>query len=205
MAFNPLDKVNLAVSIESALLRTPPLPLPPTESFPGTGLYVIYYEGDFELYRPLTEKHKRSQYGVPIYVGKAVSRGARSHLVDFSATPTPAPLLYRRLERHAASIRSAQNLDINDFRCRFLVLDEVWIPLGETLMIQHYRPLWNSTVTGFGNHDPGSRRPQLMSKWDTLHPGRTERWSAQLQPGAEASEVHAEVENFFNSSEFNAL
>jgi hypothetical protein len=44
-------------------------------------------------------------------------------------------VLFRRLKEHAESIRSAQNLDIKDFYCRFLVVDDIWIPLGESLVI----------------------------------------------------------------------
>ena len=69
------------------------------------------------------------------------------------------------------------NLDLADFSCRFLEVDDIWIPLGESLLIQFYRPLWNSVVDGFGNHDPGGGRYKGASpSWDTLHPGR--HWAA---------------------------
>lgn len=204
MTYNPLDKANLAASIERAILELAPQPLPPSNTFPGAGLYVIYYSGDFGLYAPLSAKNANGHFRVPIYVGKAVSRGTRSHLVNFDSTITE-PVLFRRLQDHAASIQLADNLAIDDFVCRWVLLDEVWIPLGEALMIQHFRPLWNSTVTGFGNHDPGSRRPQLMSKWDTLHPGRTAGWSARLIPGPSIESIRAEVTSFFASEEFTNL
>jgi hypothetical protein len=46
--------------------------------------------------------------------------------------------------------------------------------LGESLLIQRHRPVWNSVIDGFGNHDPGAgRRKGAMPSWDTLHPGRS--------------------------------
>jgi hypothetical protein len=49
----------------------------------------------------------------------------------------------------------------------------------EAELIRNYRPLWNTTVDGFGNHDPGSGRyNQAKSEWDALHPGRS--WAEKL-------------------------
>ncbi|GAA3304930.1 hypothetical protein GCM10020295_57340 [Streptomyces cinereospinus] len=41
-------------------------------------------------------------------------------------------------------------------------------------MIRHYRPVWNTVVDGFGNHNPGVGRfdKQARPAWDDLHPGR---------------------------------
>lgn len=46
--------------------------------------------------------------------------------------------MFRRLAKHADSIQLAQNLELSDFFCRFLVLDEIWIRLGESLLIQRF-------------------------------------------------------------------
>jgi hypothetical protein len=49
-----------------------------------------------------------------------------------------------------------------------------WFPLGESLLIRQFRPLWNVVVEGFGNNPTGGpREGQKRSPWDTLHPGRT--------------------------------
>jgi hypothetical protein len=89
--------------------------------------------------------------------------------------------MHKRLGDHAASIEQVENLDLKDFKCRFLVVDDIWIPLAESLLIEMFSPLWNSKLTGFGNHDPGSGRyKQKRSFWDTIHPGR--RWAYKLQP-----------------------
>ncbi len=39
--------------------------------------------------------------------------------------------LHKRLKEHAESVKTAENLEINDFYYRFLVVDDIWIPLGE--------------------------------------------------------------------------
>ena len=43
----------------------------------------------------------------------------------------------------------------------------------EASVIKWKRPLWNSFLDGFGNHDPGKGRyQQAKSDWDVVHPGR---------------------------------
>ena len=89
--------------------------------------------------------------------------------------------MYNRLAEHAESIQCTKNLDIEDFACRYLVVDDIWIPLGESLLIEMFSPIWNRLIDGFGNHDPGKGRyQQQRSPWDVLHPGRT--WAEKLQP-----------------------
>ena len=39
------------------------------------------------------------------------------------------------LERQVA----AENLDVDDFECRYLIVDDIWIPLGETLLIGRFK------------------------------------------------------------------
>ena len=61
-----------------------------------------------------------------------------------------------------------------------IAVDDIWIPLGESLLIGRFSPIWNTIVDGFGNHDPGSgRRNQARSRWDVLHPGRN--WAELLR------------------------
>lgn len=177
--FNPLDKTNLGESVAEAVLQQPIGPLPPSEPFIGAGVYVIYYEGDFALYRDVSAQNKKNRYRWPIYVGKAVPAGARKGGYGLGADPGFA--LFKRLAEHAASISQAENLRLKDFRCRFLVVDDIWIPLAESLMIEMFLPLWNRQIDGFGNHDPGSgRHEQQRSPWDVIHPGRP--WATKLQP-----------------------
>lgn len=179
--FNPLDKANLGESVAEAMLQGDVHFLPPNEPFTGAGIYALYYEGDFELYQEIAAQNCNGRYGWPIYVGKAVPAGARKGGYGLGADPGQA--LYRRLCEHAASIESAYNLRLGDFRCRFLVVDDIWIPLAESLLIEMFSPLWNRKIDGFGNHDPGSgRHNQRRSPWDVIHPGRP--WALNLQPPA---------------------
>ncbi|NLW81818.1 MAG: Eco29kI family restriction endonuclease [Desulfovibrionales bacterium] len=177
--FNPLDKTNLGESVAEAMLQQPVHPLPPDEPFIGAGIYAIYFEGDFALYAEIAGQNKAEQYRWPIYVGKAVPAGARKGGYGLGADPGQA--LYKRLSEHAGSINDAENLNLSDFRCRFLVVDDIWIPLAESLLVEMYSPLWNQKIDGFGNHDPGKGRyNQQRSPWDVIHPGRA--WAYKLQP-----------------------
>lgn len=75
--FNPLDRTNLGESVAEALLQQVAGPLPPTEPFIGAGVYAIYYEGAFDLYRDIADLNREGWYRWPIYVGKAVPAGLR--------------------------------------------------------------------------------------------------------------------------------
>lgn len=175
--YNPLSKRNLAASIAARLLNQEPRELP-VPSFTGAGLYVLYYLGPFAPYRKIAELNKGNHMRQPIYVGKAIPKGGRKGLEGFDVPH--GDVLYKRLKEHSDSIRAARNLKPQDFRCRWLVVDEVFIPLAESLLINHYAPLWNAIVDGFGNHPPGSGRA-LGKKpiWDVIHPGRG--WAEKLK------------------------
>jgi hypothetical protein len=97
--------------------------------------------------------------------------------------------LWIRLDEHRDSIAQVEDLNVEDFRCRWLVADMLFVPMAERLMIQTYRPLWNVLIDGFGNHDPGSGRyDQERSSWDTLHRGR--RWTPRLsEPSYTAADL----------------
>jgi hypothetical protein len=178
--FNPLDKRNLGESVAEALLNAEVRSLPP-DSFIGAGVYALYYIGPFPVYKRLSKINKDSQYRLPIYVGKAVPYGARKGGLGLDADHGQA--LYKRLTEHAESIKVTRNLKLSDFFCRFLVVDDIWIPLAESMLIERFKPVWNRVLDGFGNHDPGSgRRNGKMPQWDCLHPGR--EWANRLQPCA---------------------
>lgn len=190
--YNPLDKQHLAESAANALLRQEPEKLPP-EPFEGAGIYAIYYLGDFDAYSPLAGIN-RERLEAPIYVGKADPKGGRRG-GDFDAPTGTA--LSDRLRKHSVSISQAQNLNLDDFRCRYLVLDDVWVRMAERMLISWYRPVWNVVVDGFGNNDPGGRRAtQYRSPWDTLHPGRP--WVDKLAVGTTtADDVREKIARHF--------
>jgi len=176
--FNPLDKRNLGESVADALLEVPTQQLPP-QPFIGAGVYVLYYTGPFPVYASLAEVNRDGQFRCPIYIGKAVPSGARKGGLGLEVEH--GLVLYKRLAEHAESIRAANNLELGDFQCRFLCVDDIWIPLAESMLIERFKPVWNRVLDGFGNHDPGSGRHQgKMPQWDCLHPGRA--WAANLQP-----------------------
>lgn len=169
--YNPLEKRNIGENIVRALLEKPKEPLPPS-LFIGAGVYAVYYEGIMPLYANIDNER-------PLYVGKAVPSGARKGNVGDGLNQGTA--LYSRLKQHADSVSMAENLRLCDFRCRYLAVDDIWIPLAETLLIEKFRPVWNVAVDGFGNHDPGKGRySQRRSAWDTIHPGRN--WASRLSP-----------------------
>ena len=175
-AYNPLNVEELGKNAVRALMDYPPSKLPPDESFDGGGVYTIHYSGAFPAYADMDDEE-------PIYVGKADLPGKRQ---GRTAVKRTGPALYRRLSKHADSIQSAENLDLHDFSCRWLVLDPVWIGLTEQVLISAYRPIWNVTVDGFGNNDPGrGRHNQRRSQWDTLHPGRA--WSVHLRDSVDSA------------------
>ena len=195
MVYNPLDKKNLGVSVRNAMLSQPMSLLPPPAPFIGAGIYAIYYKGPFPHYQSLAAANINDAWEQPIYVGKAIPAGARRGGLGLDA---PAGnVLYRRLEEHAASIAQAPSLNLADFACRFLVVDDIWIPLGESLLIESFRPLWNMIVDGFGNHDPGAGRyNQRRSSWDILHPGRG--WAERCQPGRPEADIINSIIGHFN-------
>ena len=151
---------------------TPIQYLPPQENFKGTGVYALYYIGKSKYYQSLYEQNRIS-FNQPIYVGKAVPRGWRQGRAQQGDASNE---LYSRLCDHQHSIEAAKNLCIQDFMCRFMILEGAEADLigtVEAALIRNYQPVWNSCIDGFGNHDPGSGRyNQARSDWDVLHKGR---------------------------------
>ena len=186
--YNPLEKENLGKSVADSLLQQEPIALSKLKRFPGAGVYVIYYTGQFDAYAPYRQWNRSAEdLNVPIYVGKAIPTGGRKGNVDPEISARGAAL-FSRLEEHRKSIQQAINLELEDFWFRYLVVDDIWIPLGESLLIQRFRPLWNCRIDGFGNHDPGAgRHAGAKPAWDTLHPGRT--WASRCAP-SKLSELH---------------
>jgi hypothetical protein len=156
---------------------TPVHRLPPPDRFAGCGVYALYYLGNYKLYVKAVQVN-REACAMPVYVGKAVPPGWRAARV----TSTERKSLHSRLREHTRSIQQANNLEVGDFLCRFMILQNVESDLivpVEAALIRKYRPLWNSVVDGFGNHDPGrGRYNQARSEWDVLHPGRP--WADRL-------------------------
>ncbi len=198
--YNPLDKTNLGRSVVEALLKSKERELAgiklPFGNFEGAGIYALYYRGDFKAYELLAVQNQESGT-VPIYVGKAIPKGGRKG--SQLATSAKSNALSKRLAEHASSIEAAESLKIEDFTYRRLVVDDIWISLGESIVIEQFKPLWNLVVEGFGNHNPGSGRFQgKRPLWDELHPGRS--WAEKcVAPKLNREAILRKVELFMES------
>jgi len=130
------------------------------EKHEGVGVYCLYFNGrNHRLYNGLSGE-------VPLYIGKASGQTAS---------------LESRLREHARSIQEANDLDVSNFSYKLIELADEWVSGCEEQLIAHFEPLWNTVITGFGNHAPGKgRKHQRKSLWDTLHDGR--RWARHFDP-----------------------
>jgi len=179
---------------------TPLHPLPPPERFIGAGVYALYYLGKSSLYIKIAEQNRKS-CDFPIYVGKAVPPGWRTARRYFSKSED----LRTRLSEHSRSIVEVSGLNVSDFRCRFVILEntegDLVVPV-EAELIRKYQPVWNTVVDGFGNHDPGSGRyKQAPSEWDVLHPGRS--WVKNLTGKLlSKSQIVENLKDYFSSKRF---
>ena len=194
--YNPLDKINLGKSVAEALLDRPLVSLGKLQPFEGAGVYVIYYMGKSPPYKEMGRRNTQSA-DWPIYIGKAVPSGSRRGSSLFSEIR--GRVLFNRLQEHADSI-GATDLNIHDFKCRYLIVDDIWIPLGESLLIARFKPVWNQILDGFGNHDPGVGRYNGMRPlWDVLHPGRA--WADRCQKRTETkTQLAQRVLEFLNAN-----
>ncbi|WP_224242242.1 Eco29kI family restriction endonuclease [Hyalangium gracile] len=163
--FDPSDPHVVGRLIGDTLLQQERVSLESVDKFYGSGVYAIYYLGSFDAYEPI------SRTDTPIYVGKADPADRYAQDVR-----EQGERLSSRLKDHRRSITWAENLDIRDFDCRFLVVKTAWESTAEDYLINRFRPVWNSEMKvcfGFGKHgDSAKVRGNTRSPWDTLHPGR---------------------------------
>lgn len=141
-------------------------PLVNLARFYGSGVYAIYYNGNFPAYAGITKREH------PIYVGKAdpANPAAKTAMEQ-------GDRLARRLNDHRKNIVKAEKtLRLEDFAYRAIVVQTGWQTAAEDYLIHLFKPIWNSQVGisyGFGKHgDAPETRANLRSPWDTLHPGR---------------------------------
>lgn len=193
--YNPLAKPHLAESIQRRFLQSAIMPLADDAArneAKGAGVYALYYNGQFAEYIEIARRNRGDLWSLPIYVGKAIPPGGRVGGLSQAAHAVGA--LRDRLRRHAQSIEQAGNLRLEDFNFRSLVVDDIWIPLGENMLIESFKPLWNTSLSGFGSNPTGGPRAgQAGSRWDTLHPGRS---GAGQATGAAIEEVVSLVREY---------
>ena len=166
-SFDPLRLDLLSRNLREALELRERIPFLPPERFVGAGLYAVYYTGGLPRYQTLKNKD------IPIYVGKAAA-GNSNYGDPLSERSTK---LYERIAMHARSVQEVTagggDLAVGDFEIRYLLLDDVWIVLGERALLRAYAPVaWNALMSGFGANSPGTARRNARSEWDTIHPGR---------------------------------
>lgn len=191
--FDPTHPRIAGQIIAITLLAQPRLNLMGLKSFYGSGIYALYYNGDFKPYQPIAGKDH------PIYVG--VASPVRR---DAAVAKDQGPQLFKRLTEHVKSIRSAATtLSLNDFSFRVLVVQTGFELAAERQLIEVFQPVWNSETKvcfGIGKHGDASKtRVNKRSPWDTLHPGR--KWADttelnQKEPGV----IMRELESHFQST-----
>jgi len=164
--FDPANPNIVGRLIGITMVAQPRRPLANIQRFYGSGVYAIYYDGDFAAYAPLSKREH------PLYVGKAdPADSAAKTAVQQGLT------LYNRLKDHRRSIaKAASTLSLEDFEYRFLVVQSGYQNSAEGYLIDLFKPIWNNEVNicfGIGKHgDAPTTRANLRSPWDTIHPGR---------------------------------
>jgi hypothetical protein len=176
--FDPSDPSVIGELIGRTMLEQPRHPMTEIARFYGSGVYAIYYKGDFPAYKAIRGTER------PIYIGKADPANP-----DADTAEEQEERLSRRLNDHVKSIRAVEEysrennirgqLKLADFDCRYLVVKSAWQKTAEEYLINLFKPVWNNEMKicyGFGKHgDSSDTRSNTRSPWDTLHPGR--RWA----------------------------
>jgi len=188
--FDPSNPKLVGRFVALAMVAQDRHPLADIPKFYGSGVYAIYYNGSFPIYKPISNTE------TPIYVGQASPR------LSNARTPVEqGAKLSGRLSDHRKNIgKATSTLDLVDFEFRSLVVQSGWETAAEDYLIHFFRPIWNSETNilyGLGKHgDSASTRANKRSPWDTLHPGRA--WAAASTEDAKSiGEIKAELVSHF--------
>lgn len=181
---DPSDPKTTGMMIGKLLEELAPVEFDTLGQFYGSGVYAIYYNGDFLAYKAIRATL------CPIYVGKADPSNPKAK------TPKEqGAKVCGRLHEHAKSIRSAENLKLSDFICRYLVIQSGWQKAAEDYLIDTYQPVWNNEIgvcSGIGKHGDTARTER--SDWDILHPGRPWAVGQTSRSGKTPEKVSAAIE-----------
>lgn len=175
-----------------AMLAQERKPLANIDRFYGSGVYALYYRGDYPAYSAI------SRHEHPIYVGKADPANPSGKTAFEQGDK-----LAGRLNEHRRNIAKAvTTLRLDDFDYRALVVQSGWQTAAEEYLIHMFKPIWNMEIGvcyGFGKHgDDPNTRANLRSPWDTLHPGREWAHRAPSMRDARASNrIISDIEAHF--------
>jgi hypothetical protein len=189
--FDPSNPKVIGRFIALALVAQPRQPLAEIEKFYGSGVYAIYYRGEFRAYAPLSKSE------TPIYVGQAAPAE------NNAKTPMEqGDRLSRRLEDHHKNVgKAASTLAIGDFEYRALVVQSGWETAAEDYLIHLFKPIWNNETKilyGLGKHgDAAVTRGNRRSPWDTLHPGRTWAGASKLVDAHSPAQITNDLKRHF--------
>lgn len=163
------------------------IPLAAINDFYGAGVYTIYYTGDYEAYAAIRDTD------CPIYVGKANPKQMKA-----VSPREQGNGLFSRLRKHRDNISKANNLELADFDCRYMVTESGWQMTAESFLISLYRPIWNKETKvcqGFGKH--GDKARTELSKWDVLHAGRSWAENQKSRRGYTVTSVIQDIQAHF--------
>ncbi|MBS9535098.1 Eco29kI family restriction endonuclease [Mycobacterium sp. M1] len=188
--FDPSDTRLFGRFASIALVAQDRIALDAVDPVYGSGVYALYYLGDYPEYAPVANTE------TPLYVGKAQPKEGAVLTVEQGTAVTA------RLGEHKRSITNAVNLNIADFECRYLVIAAGWEAPAELELIRYFCPVWNEgigPVHGLGKHgDSATTRANRRSPWDTLHPGRG--WAASTaKDQLTVSQIKAQVGQHFQA------
>lgn len=174
--FDPSDPSVIGKLIARTLLASPLHMLDDLDKFYGSGVYALYYTGNFIAYRPISNKD------IPVYVGKVDPKSSKA----INPEEQGVKLWNRLVGDHAKNLGKVKNLSSSDFRCRYLVVKSAWQNTAEKYLIDWFKPVWNDEMKvcfGIGKHgDSVDTRANTNSPWDTLHPGRA--WAETMPPNS---------------------
>ncbi|MBZ0272916.1 Eco29kI family restriction endonuclease [bacterium] len=164
--FKPSNPEVAGRIIGVALIAQPRKPMEAIARFYGSGVYALYYRGNFHAYKRISGMEH------PIYIGKADPAKPNSE-----TALEQGDRLARRLKEHSKNlVKVSTTLNLNDFEYRALVVQTGYQSAAEEYLINLFKPIWNKEIEicyGFGKHgDSPDTRANLRSPWDTLHPGR---------------------------------
>ena len=145
-------------------------PLSKSDDYPAKrsrfpGVYLIYYDGETSLYGNQVHPSKDK----PIYVGKSETS------------------VYERLNQHHLRLNRAKDLQVRDFKVRFMRVDvSNFAPCIEGLLIEYYEPFWNSSKGSKVNLSFGNSKSN-SNNWYSYHI-RQDKETIQRVDGVEQAE-----------------